>query len=142
MYPVLMAAMVTLAACDRKPDAAQAPAADTVSMMAAAPMTMAGMDLLPGMRAHMDSVAAMPPTRMAAMVPAHEGLVTRMLDAMGADMRGMNMQPITAWTVLSDSLRRDLAEMPTLSGGRLTTHMQAHAVRIQRMMAMHEGMMR
>lgn len=44
------------------------------------------------------------------MMPAHEGLVIRMLDAMGADMRGKNMQ--------------------------------AHAARMQRVMAMHEGMMR
>ena len=140
MYPVLLAATVTLAACGRKPDSARAAAADTSSMMAAAPMTMAGMDLLPGMRAHLDSVAAMPPTQMAAMMPGHGGLVTHMLDAMGADMRGKNMQQSSAWTVLSDSVRRDLADMPKLSGNGLTTHMQAHAARMQRLMVMHEGM--
>ncbi|MBA2291464.1 MAG: hypothetical protein H0W15_03295 [Gemmatimonadales bacterium] len=142
MYPVLMVAMVTLAACDSKPDSADAPAADTSHMMAAAPMTMAGMGMLPGMRAHLDSVAAMPPTQMAAMMPAHEGLVTRMMDAMGTDMRGKGMQPSPAWTALSDSVRQDLAEMPKLSGKGLTTSLQAHAARMQRMMVMHEGMMR
>lgn len=142
MYPVLIVAMATLAACGTKPDAADAPAADTSHMMAAAPMTMAGMGMLPGMRAHMDSVAAMPPTQMAAMMPAHEALVARTMDAMGADMRGKDMQPSSAWTALSDSVRRDLADMPKLSGKGLTTAMQAHAARMQRMMVMHEGMMR
>lgn len=142
MYPVLMVAMVTLAACDSKPESADAPAADTSHMMATAPMTMAGMGMLPGMRAHMDSVAAMPPTQMADMMPAHEGLVTGMMEAMGADMRGMDMQPNPAWTALSDSVRQDLADMPKLAGQALTTSMQAHAGRMQRMMVMHEGMMR
>lgn len=61
---------------------------------------------------------------------------------MGADMRGMNMTPDSAWAALSDSLRQDLADLPSLSGGALKSRMQAHVGRMQRMLAMHEGMMK
>jgi len=43
---------------------------------------------------------------------------------------------------LSDSLRRDLADLPGLMGSALTARMQAHIGRLRRMMAMHEGMMK
>ena len=65
-----------------------------------------------------------------------------MMDAMGADMRGMNMKPDSAWGALGDSLRQDLAELPGLSGASLKTRVQAHIGRMQRMLATHEGMMR
>jgi hypothetical protein len=61
---------------------------------------------------------------------------------MGADMRGMNMQPDSAWTALADSLRQDMAELPALSGEPLKSRMEAHIARMRRMMTMHQGMMR
>ncbi|MGH2604376.1 MAG: hypothetical protein ACRDJ9_33930 [Dehalococcoidia bacterium] len=35
-----------------------------------------------------------------------------MLDAMGSDMRMMGMTPDPAWTALTDSIKRDLADVP------------------------------
>jgi hypothetical protein len=141
LYVALTIAAVTLAACGKKPDAAQVPAADTTGMMGGMPMAMQGMKMMPMMGAHLDSLSAMAPARMAAMMAAHQDVASRMMDAMGADMRGMKMQPDSAWAALSDSLRQDLAELPGLSGGALQGRIQAHIGRMRRMMAMHEGMM-
>jgi hypothetical protein len=133
--------MVTLAACGKKPEAAQVPAADTTGMMGGTQMALQGMQMMPLMGAHLDSIGAMAPAQMAAVMAAHQDLASRMMDAMGADMRGMNMKPDSAWAALSDSLRQDLAELPGLSGGALQGRMQTHIARMRRMMTMHQGMM-
>jgi len=140
-YRWLGAALVMLAACGRKPEPAQT-RADTAGSMGGMQMNMQGMQMMPMMRAHLDSMAAMRPEQMAAMMTVHQDMASRMMDAMGADMRGMNMQPDAAWTALGDSLRQDLADLPGLSGGPLRTQMEAHLMRMRRMMTMHQGMMR
>lgn len=134
------AAIVMLAACGNKPESAQTPAADSAGAMGG--MTMQGMQMMPGMQAHLDSMVGMGPEQMAAMMAGHQDMASRMMDAMGADMRGMNMQPDSAWTALADSLRRDMAELPALSGEPLRTRMEAHIARMRRMMTMHQGMMK
>lgn len=141
-HVVLALVVVTLAACGRKRETAQPPASDTAGETGGMQMTMQGMQMIPLMRAHLDSLGAMEPAQMAAAMTAHQDLASRMMDAMGADMRGMNMRPDSAWAALGDSLRQDLAELPGLSGGALKTRMQAHVGRMQRMLTMHEGMMR
>jgi len=104
-------------------------------------MAMQGVDMIPAMRAHLDSLAGATPAQMLAMMAAHQDLASRMMDAMGADMRGMHMAPDAAWAALGDSLRQDLADLPGLSGAVLQGRMQSHIGRMGRMLAMHEGMM-
>ena len=135
-------ALLTLVACGKKADVGQVPAADTAGAMGNMPMTMQGMQLLPIMTAHLDSLAGMSPAGMAAGMLAHQDLSSRMMDAMGADMRGMGMKPDSAWAGLSDSLRQDLAELPGLSGAPLQARMLAHIGQMRRMMAMHREMMK
>lgn len=142
IHGALAIAMIALAACGKKQEAAQAPAAGTAGTMGGMQMTMQGMQMMPLMRAHLDSLGAMQPAQMATMMAAHQGLASHMMDAMGADMRGRNMMPDAAWTALGDSVRKDLADLPGLTGAALTTRMQAHIGRMQRMMTMHEGMMK
>lgn len=134
--------LVAVAACGKKPDSAASAATDSVAGMAGMPMARAGMDMMPGMRAHLDSLAAMSPAQLAAMMAGHQDRASLMMDAMGADMRGMGMQPDTAWAALGDSVRLDLAELPGLSGDALQARTQAHIARMQRMMTMHDGMMK
>lgn len=135
-------AVVALAACGKKPEAARTPAADTTGATAGMPMAMQGMQMMPTMQVHLDSVAAMQPEQMAVMMAAHQDMASRMMDAMGADMHGMNMQPDSVWRALSDSLRRDLTDLPDLSGELLRSRMAAHITRMRRMMLMHRGMMK
>lgn len=141
-HVTLAIVIVTLGACGKKQEAVQPPAADTAGKGGGMQMAMQGMQMMPLMRAHLDSLEAMQPAQIAAAMAAHQDLASRMMDAMGADMRGMNMKPDSAWTALGDSLRQDLAELSGLSGSALKTRMQAHIGRMQRMLAMHEGMMR
>lgn len=135
----LVLAALAVGGCSKKaPPADQA--ADTAN--SATPMAMQGMQMMPAMQAHLDSVAAMTPAQLKDAVAAHEDLTSRTMDAMGADMRGMGMQPDSAWSALADSLRQDLAELPALTEAALKARMDAHAGRLKRMMAMHEQMMK
>jgi hypothetical protein len=102
---------------------------------------MGSMGMMPGMRAHMDSMAQASPEQMRSMMTRHQETSSRMLDAMGADMRSMNMTSDAAWTALSDSVRSDLAELPGLSNSALKQRMQGHVDRVGRLMERHEEMM-
>jgi hypothetical protein len=103
---------------------------------------MLGLGLMTAMRSQMDSIAAMSPAQMQARMAAHRALSSRMMDAMGADIRSRHMTPGTGWSALSDSVRQDLAELPALSGAALQTRMRAHLDRMRRLMGQHESMMR
>jgi hypothetical protein len=143
IHGILILAAVTLAACGKKKqDASQAAAADTAVGMGGMGKAMQGVQMMPMMRAHLDSLGVMEPAQIGAVMAAHQGLASRMMDAMRADMRAVNMKPDSAWSALSDSLRQDLAELPGLSGAGLKTRMQGHIGRMQRIMALHQGMMR
>jgi len=73
---------------------------------------------------------------------AHQAMMSQMMDGMGGEMRQMKMAADPRWNALSDSVKRDLAELPSLKGQALADRMRAHADRTRRLMAMHEGMMR
>jgi hypothetical protein len=77
-------------------------------------MNMQGMPMMSGMRAHMDSMMRMSPQQMQAMMGMHEQMMSRMMDGMGADMRGMKMSASPPWSALTDSVKRDLADLPNL----------------------------
>ena len=104
-------------------------------------MKMRSDSLMPMMRAHLDSLAAISPLFAASMVSMHEAMASRMLDAMGADMTAMGMKPDPAWTALTDSIKQDLADLPAVSGRALDARLKTHIDRMGRLMAMHEGMM-
>jgi hypothetical protein len=138
--PIVTLAMIV--SCEKKvgDDTTAGQAQDTTQ--AAGQMAMPGVQMIPVMRTHLDSMGAMSPADLAGAMTAHQDLASRTMDAMGADMRSMGMQPDSMWSALGDSLRRDLAELPALSGAGLRDRMNTHADRLRRMMTMHEGMMR
>jgi hypothetical protein len=105
-------------------------------------MGMNGSGMMPMMRAHMDSIMRMPPEQMTAMMAMHDQVMSQMMDRMGADMRGMHMSGDAKWNALTDSVKADLAELPALQGNELASRLKAHAARVQRLIAMHEGMMK
>ena len=104
-------------------------------------MPMQGMRMMGGMRVHMDSMMQASPQQMQAMMATHQQMMSRLLDGMGADMRGMRMSGSPEWTALTDSVKQDLAELPGLRGQALSTRMRGHVERVRRLMAMHEQMM-
>jgi len=134
--------LLLVAACGGRTDQARTDSEAQDTAMGGMQMSMQGMQMIPAMRAHLDSMGGMSPAEMSAGMSGHEDLASRTMDAMGADMRGMGMQPDSAWSALGDSLRQDLAELPSLSGPALKERMSSHADRLRRMMTLHEGMMR
>ena len=142
-----VAAGVMLAACgDKSARTDQASGGTKADSMAGMEMGghsgMGSMAMMPGMRAHMDSMAQATPEQMKSMMKMHEEMGSRMLDAMGADMRSMNMPSDVAWTALSDSVRNDLARLPGLSGNALKQRTQNHVERFNRLLGRHESMVK
>lgn len=137
-----LVAVLALAACGEKKGEPQQQAMPGMgNMPGMAGMTMQADSLMPMMRAHLDSLARLPTQFAGGMLAAHDAMSSRMLDAMGADMMGMGMTGDSAWTALTDSVRRDLADLPALSGRPLDARLKAHIGRMRRLMAMHHGMM-
>ena len=98
--------------------------------------------MMPMMQAHMDSMQAMTPEQMSATMPRHERMMSEMMDRMGGEMRQMQMAENSEWSALTDSIRQDLAELPSLTGQKLQTRMRAHAERVRRLLGAHEQMMK
>ena len=128
-----VALTLLLAGCREK----KAPAAGGMTGMA-----MRADSLMPMMRAQLDSLDTMSGRMTADMMARHEEMASRMLDVMGSDMRMMDMRPDSAWTALADSVKRDLAELPSLSRGALETRMRAHIGRMRRVLDAHSAMMK
>jgi hypothetical protein len=138
-----LAAALVVAACGTKESAPQQAMPGMGNMTGSSGIQGMQTDsLVPMMRAHLDSLAALAPRFGAGMLSMHEATASRMLDAMAADMTAMGMKPDPAWTALTDSIKRDLADVPALSGRALDARLKAHIDRMRRLMAMHEGMMR
>ncbi|MDQ3209182.1 MAG: hypothetical protein M3Q37_11340 [Gemmatimonadota bacterium] len=105
-------------------------------------MNMQGMQMMPHMRAHMDSMMRMSPQQMQSMMAMHQGMMSQMMDRMGGDMRNMKMSGTPEWAALTDSVKQDLAELPNLKGQALSARVRTHADRVKRLLAMHEKMVR
>jgi hypothetical protein len=87
-----------------------------------------GMGMMLMMQAHVDSMIKMSPEQMSRVMARHERMMLQMMDQIGAR------------SALADSVRQDLAELPSLSGTALSSRMQAHAARVRRLIAMHKRM--
>jgi hypothetical protein len=137
--------LVGSGACD-KPRAE--PVADSHSGMPMDSSGMPGMSgmgntgMMPMMQAHTDSMMRMSPERMSGMMASHERMMSQMMDQMGTEMRQMNMSGTPEWSALTDSVKQDLAELPSLSGQQLSNRMRAHADRVRRLISAHEQMMK
>ena len=104
---------------------------------------MGGMSvMMGGMQKQMDSMMKVNAVQMKSMMPAHRQMAANMLASMTADMRKKNMSGDAAWTATIDSVRRDLATLPELSGKEVLAAMPAHHARMMRLMGMHRSMSR
>lgn len=138
----LSIALVAVAACGGSPKQEPAAAGHQGMAMDSGGMSMAGKSMTPMMQAHMDSMGRMSSEQMSASMGKHERMMSEMMDRMGGEMRQMQMAETGEWTALTDSVRQDLAQLPSLSGEKLQTRMRAHVKRVQRLLAAHEQMMK
>lgn len=100
-----------------------------------------GMGMMLMMQAHVDSMMRMSPEQMSGMMTRHERMMSQMMDQMGGEMRQMRMAETPGWSALTDSVKQDLAELPSLRGKALSSRMQGHADRVRRLIGMHKKMM-
>ncbi len=135
---VVVALVLAITGCGEKKTQQ---AADMPGMSGMQGMVMRSDSLIPRVRAHLDSLARLPGRFAAGMPAVHDAMTSQMLDAMGSDMRMMNMPGDTAWTALTDSVRRDLADLPGLAGRPLEVRVRAHIERLRRLLDTHERMM-
>lgn len=145
LHLMAVLALMAAAACNRTKDT---PAADAQSGMPVDSGGMAGMKgmgnsrVTPLMQAHTDSMMRMKPEQMSGMMASHERMMSQMMDQMGSEMRGMKMSETPEWTALTDSVKQDLADMPSLKGQALSIRMKGHADRVRRLISVHEHMMK
>ena len=145
LHMIVIAALLASAACNKPKET---PAADSHSGM---PMDSGRMDGMSGMgnskmmsmmQAHTDSMMRMRPDQMSGMMATHERMMSQMMDQMGSEMRQMKMSETPEWSALTDSVKQDLAELPSLKGQTLSARMRAHTDRVRRLIAAHEQMMK
>lgn len=142
---MVIVGLMASAACNKPKEE---PAADSHSGMKMDSGRMEGRSgmgssgMMPIMRAHTDSMMGMNPEQMSGMMPRHERMMSQMMDQMGSEMRQMKMSETPEWSALTDSVKQDLAELPSLKGQALSARMRAHADRVGRLIGAHEQMMK
>lgn len=145
LHIMVIAALLASAACNKPKEEAAADSHGGMTMDSGRMEGMRGMgssSMMPMMQAHTDSMMRMKPEQMSAMMSSHERMMSQMMDQMGGDMRQMKMAETPEWSALTDSVKQDLAELPGLKGQALSSRMEAHAGRVQRLIAAHVGMMK
>jgi hypothetical protein len=141
----IIVGLLVSAGCNKPKSAAPEDSGPGMAMDSGSMKGMAGRGgsgMMASMPAHMDSMMRMTPDQMSRMMAGHERMMSQMMDQMGGEMRQMKMAETPEWSVLTDSVKQDLAELPSLTGQALSTRMRAHAGRVQRLMAAHQGMMK
>jgi hypothetical protein len=137
--------LLASAACDKPKEEQAADSHSGMPMDSGEMRGMSGMGnsgMMTMMQTHTDSMMRMNPEQMSGMMASHERMMSQMMDQMGSDMRQMKMSETPEWSALTDSVKQDLADLPSLSGQALSTRMRAHAGRVQRLITAHDGMMK
>ena len=145
VHLTVIAGLLAAAACSKPKEEPAADSPSGMRMDSSRMDAMSGMGnagTIPMMQAHTDSMMRMNPEQMSQMVAKHERMMSQMMDQMGGEMRQMKMAETPEWSALTDSVKQDLAELPSLKGQALSSRMRAHADRVQRLMRAHEQMMK
>jgi hypothetical protein len=108
-------------------------------------MDMAGgdqMQMMQRMRTHMQHMSGVPADSLMEVMPMHRQMVGQMLQGMDPATMRMGAQPDSMWIATRDSVRSDLTRMEGMSAEELREVMPAHRARVERLMSMHDSVMR
>jgi len=141
MTGVLLVVVFAVAGCGRTP--ARAAAGDSSAMSSSSRTggpkpEMTAMAMLPGLRAHLDSVAAHPAMLKSSM-SGHQAEVKAVVDAMHADMVAVGMHSDAAYEALADSVVASSAALGTASGPAFDRLVKEHVDQIRRLAAVYES---
>jgi hypothetical protein len=137
--------LLLLAACGSREARGPGAAADSgvatdsaaANPSAAAARPPAAMRMLPGLRAHLDSVAARPAMLHGAMA-AHEDMVKAAAEAMHADMVAAGMHSDPDYEALADSVVKGSAEIGAAKGKEFDRLVMRHVDQTRRLAAIYE----
>ena len=96
------------------------------------------MAMLPGIRAHLDSVAA-DPSMMRSAMAGHQAEVKALVEAMHADMMAAGMHSDAAYEALADSVVKGSAALGTASGPDFERLVAEHVDQMRRLAAVYES---
>lgn len=125
-----------LCACGTPESRAPATPADSTAASISHPSPTA-MAMLPGIRAHLDSVAAKPAMLHAAMA-SHQAEVRAVVEAMHTDMMAVGMHSDAAYEALADSVVKGSAALGTASGKDFDRLVMEHVDQMRRLAAVYE----
>ena len=132
--------VLCLAACDTgaKPAAEKMPATGT--LMAGDSMIMKAEPMLPGVRAHLDSLASATSAMRDAAMTAHDSVMRGVLRAMRADLMHMGMHSDSAYEALADSVVKDQADLAAAPAERQPELLRLHLDRVRRLLSVYDVM--
>jgi hypothetical protein len=133
---------VVLAACACKGAPRHGAVPDSTATSSSAPDThpkpeLTAMPMLPGLRAHLDSVAANP-SMLRSSMSGHQAEVKAVVDAMHADMMAAGMHSDAAYEALADSVVKSSEALGTASGPEFKRLVAEHVDQIRRLAAVYE----
>jgi hypothetical protein len=133
---------VVLAACGCQGASRHGSVADSAATSSSGPATrpkpeLTAMPMLPGLRAHLDSVAANP-SMLRSSMSGHLAEVKAVVDAMHADMMAAGMHSDAAYEALADSVVKSSEALGTASGPEFKRLVAEHVDQIRRLAAVYE----
>jgi hypothetical protein len=146
MKPLSLAPLLLLgfAACGGKSSpghtAADSAAIDSTAAMASPHqgMQLKAMVMLPGFRAHLDSMARHP-AMMKSHLAQHRAEVKHLVAAMHSDMMAMGMPGDPAYEALADSVVQGSARLGTASGAGFNRLVAMHLDQLRRLATAYEA---
>ena len=135
--------LVALAACGGKGAPDRGAVTDSAPAASAAPVDhprpeLSAMPMLPGLRAHLDSVAANPSMMRSAMA-SHQAEVKAVVEAIHADMMAAGMHSDAAYEALADSVVKGSEALGTASGPDFQRLVMEHVDQMRRLAAVYES---
>jgi hypothetical protein len=100
-------------------------------------MPLQAMPMLPGFRAHLDSLAQRPAMMRGAM-SAHRTEVKHLVAAMHSDMMGLGMHSDPAYEALADSVVKGSAALASAGGADFNRRVARHIDQLRRLTAAYE----
>ena len=132
---------LVIVACSDKAGARGArndsPAADSTAASPRADGELKAMPMLPGFRAHLDSLAHTPAMMRGAM-SQHRAEVKHLVDAMHSDMMGLGMPSDPGYEALADSVVKGSLELGSAGGANLNRLVARHVDQLRRLTDVYE----
>ena len=112
--------------------------ADSAASPSSARMELKAMPMLPGFRAHLDTLAHTP-AMMRDLMSLHQSQVRNLVVAMHSDMMALGMHSDGEYEALADSVVNGSRELGSAAGADFNRRVARHIDQLRRLTAMYEA---